>query len=248
MPRMLLQPAPHLLGTILPSANTVVERVTIAMLHGLGVAPLFARFAKRGATDPFPDRHDTEGLLAAAELLADAKPDAMVLSAGKGAVIGLAHDRALTEAIAARTGIPATTPALALPDALAAFGATRIALIGPHDAAYNHRAARGLAEAGIETVAEQSLGLTDNLAFASVDADAVASMARRAARAAGVQAIVAWNTNCAAAPLAAALEAELGLPFVDATALGIRAGLRAAGIAASPGPRWGRLFTDARTA
>lgn len=248
MPRMLLPPAPHLLGTILPSANTVVERVTIAMLHGLGVAPLFTRAAKRGATDPFPDRHDTEPLLAAADLLADAKPGAIVLSAGKGAVIGLAHDRALTEAIAARTGIPSTTPALALPDALVALSATRIALIGPHDSTYNRRAARGLAEAGIHTVTDQSLGITDNLAFAAVDAAAIAGMARRAARAPGVQAIVAWNTNCAAAPLAAALEAELGLPFVDATALGVRAGLRAACIAASPGPRWGRLFTDARTA
>jgi maleate isomerase len=242
-PAALMPPAQHLLATILPSANTVVERTTIAMLRDLPVAPLFTRVAKRGATDPFPDRHDTEALLAAAELLADARPDAIVPSAGKGAVIGLEHDRALVAAIRARTGIPADTPGLALLRALGALGATRIALIGPHDVGYNARAAHGLAREGIETLAEASLGMTDNLSFASVGFDAVAAMARQVARAPGVQAVVAWNTNCAAAPLAAALEAELGLPFLDATALGVWGGLAVAGAATRLGPAWGRLFT-----
>jgi hypothetical protein len=62
-PAALLPSPRHLLATILPSANTVVERSTIAMLGGLPVAPLFTRMAKRGATDPFPDRHDTDALL-----------------------------------------------------------------------------------------------------------------------------------------------------------------------------------------
>jgi maleate isomerase len=235
-------PAPQLLGIMLPSANTVVEPVTTEILRGLGVTPLFTRFAKRGATDPSPDRHDLDALLAAADLLADARPAAIVLAAGKGAVIGLMHDRALADAILHRTGIVATTPALALPVALRALGVSRIALIGPHDRGYNLRAARGLAEAGIETVAEESLGLSDNLAFASVGPGAITAQARRAAAAPGVQAIVAWNTNCATAPLAGALEAELGLPVLDATALGVWAGLGAACIAARPYSAWGRLF------
>lgn len=242
-PVALLLPAPHLLATILPSANTVVERTTMAMLRGLPVAPLFTRSPKRGATDPFPDRHDTEGLLAAAALLVDARPDAIVLSAGKGAVIGLDHDRALVAAIAAATGIPADTPGLALLRALRRLRATRIALIGPHDAGYNARAARGLAAEGIEILAEASLGMTDNLSFASLGFDGIAAMARGVAGTPGLQAIIAWNTNCAAAPLAAALEAELGLPVLDATALGIWGGLGIARISTRPGPEWGRLFT-----
>ena len=59
------------------------------------------------------------------------------------------HDRALADAILHRTGIVATTPALALPVALCALGVSRIALIGPHDRGYNLRAARGLAEADL---------------------------------------------------------------------------------------------------
>jgi maleate isomerase len=242
-PAALLPPAPRLLATLLPSANTVVERTTIALLHGLKVAPLFTRVPKRGAVDPFPDSHDTEGLLAAAELLADARPDAIVLSAGKGAAIGLEHDRALVAAIRGRFGIPADTPGLALLRALAALGITRIGLIGPHARGFNDRVAQGLAAEGITVLAQAALGLADNLAFASVRGDVLAAMARQVARAEGVQAVVAWNTNSAAAPLAATLEAELGLPLLDATALGVWGGLGVAGIAARPGPGWGRLFT-----
>lgn len=238
----MLDPSPRLLATLLPSANTVVERTTIALLRDLPVAPLFTRVPKRGAVDPFPDSHDTERLLAAAELLADARPDAIVLSAGKGAVIGLEHDRALVAAIRARFGIPVDTPGLALTRALAALGVARIGLIGPHARDYNACATRGLAAEGIEVLAEASLGLKDNLSFASVRADVVAAMARQVARAPGVGAVVAWNTNCLAAHLAAGLEAELGIPVLDATALGVWGGLSVAGIAARPGPGWGRLF------
>jgi maleate isomerase len=238
----LMHPAPRLLATILPSANTVVERTTQALLRDLpNVVPIFSRVAKRGAIDPFPDGYDWDALLGAAELLADARPDALVWSASKGAVIGLEHDRELVRRVTAATGLPCDTSGLALLRALAALGATRIALIGPHTRDYNLRAARGLAAEGVETVAEASLGITDNLAYATVGYEAVAALVRRVAKP-GVQAVVMWNTNCAAAPLAAALEAETGIPLLDATALGVWGGLAAAGMPERPGAAWGRLF------
>jgi maleate isomerase len=240
---ILMHPAPRLLATILPSANTVVERTTQALLRGLpGVAPIFTRIAKRGAVDPFPDGYDWDALLGAAVLLADAKPDVLVWSASKGAVIGLAHDRELVHRVRESTGLPCDTSGLALLRALSALGATRIALIGPHARDHNLRAARGLAVEGIEMVAEASMGITDNLAFASVGYQAVAGLVRQVAKP-GVQAVVMWNTNCAAAPLAAALEAETGIPLLDATALGVWGGLAAARITGRPGAEWGRLFT-----
>ena len=247
MPISLMPEAPRLLATILPSANTVVERTTQAVLRDLpGVVPIFTRVAKRGAVDPFPDGYDWEAMMQAAELLADAKPDALIWSASKGAVIGLDHARALVRPVREATGLPCATSGLALLRALEVLGASRVALIGPHPAAYNLRAARGLAAEGIEMVAEASLGITDNLAYASVGYAAVADLARQVARP-GVQAIILWNTNCAGAPIAAALEAETGIPLLDATALGVWGGLGAAGIAETPGPEWGRLFTlDAR--
>ncbi|WP_439597783.1 aspartate/glutamate racemase family protein [Falsiroseomonas sp.] len=242
-PKALMPEAPRLLATILPSANTVVERTTRALLHDLpGLLPIFTRVAKRGAVDPFPDGYDWEAMMQAAVLLADAKPEAIIWSASKGAVIGLQHDRELVRRVRAETGLPCATSGLALLEALALLGARRVALIGPHTAEYNHRAARGLAAEGVEMVAEASLGITDNLAFASVGYEGVVALARQVARP-GVQAIILWNTNCAGAPIAAALEAETGIPLLDATALGLWGGLGAAGIPQGPGPAWGRLFT-----
>jgi maleate isomerase len=239
----LLPDATHWLATLLPSANRVVEPVTHALLRSQpGIGSLFTRVARRGAVDPFPDRHDIDALVDAARLLADAKPDAMVFSAGKGAVIGLAQDRALAARVLAETGVPLTTPGLALLRALRGFGINQIALAGPHEAAYNRRAAQGFAAEGIDTRAESSLGLTDNLAFAAVGPQEVARLVREAAAAPGVQAVVVWNTNCLAAPLVAGLEAELGMPVLDATMLGVWDGLRLAGVGARPAPEWGRLF------
>lgn len=242
-PETLMPQAPRLLATILPSANTVVERTTQALLRGLpGVMPIFTRVAKRGAVDPFPDSYDWEALLGAAELLADAKPDAIIWSASKGAVIGLEHDRELMRRVREATGLPCDTSGLALLRALAALKVRRVALIGPHTRDYNLRAARGLAAEGVEMVAEASLGLTDNLSFASIGYESVSGLVRQVARP-GVEAIIMWNTNCAAAPLAAAMEAETGIPVLDATALGVWGGLEMAGIPQRPGPEWGRLFS-----
>ena len=54
--------------------------------------------------------------------------------------------------------------------------------------------------------------------------------------------LLAWCTNYPAAPLAADIEAETGIPFWDATALGLLAALQAAGIAERPGPAWGSML------
>jgi len=239
----LLPPPRHRLATLLPSANIVVETLTQALLRPMPeVAALFTRIPKRGAGDPFPDSHDWSALEDAAALLADAKPDALIFNAGKGAAIGLAQDRELAARIWQKFGLPLTTPGLALIRALRVLNIQKIALAGPHKQSYNHSVSIGLAVEGIETVAEASLGLTDNLSYAGVDRAELAMMIRRVGRAKGVQAVVVWNTNCFAAPLAAGLEAELGIPVLDATALGVWDGLRLAGVGARLAPEWGRLF------
>ena len=60
------------------------------------------------------------------------------------------------------------------------------------------------------------------------------------------QAIVCLCTNFPAAVMAAPLEAELGLPVFDSTALGVWHALRIAGIDTTPAAaRWGSLFAQA---
>jgi len=202
--------------------------VTIDLLRGSDVLPIFTRVPKRGAVDPHPDDYDLDAMLEAATLLADARPDAIVWNASKGGVIGFEHDRDLVARITAATGIPADTTALALLRALAELGAQRVAIVGPHEDAYNRRAAVRLASERFETVWTEGLGVTDNLAFADVPEAALAALIRRAA-AARPDAVIVWNTNCHAAPLVSVLEAETGVPVLDATALGVWGGLRAIG-------------------
>ena len=58
------------LGTIVPSANWVVEATTVALLRDVsGVVPVFSRTP---VPDGVPDAHDLPNMLRAAELRGDA--------------------------------------------------------------------------------------------------------------------------------------------------------------------------------
>src|SRR5215212_9288289 len=114
------------LGMLTPSSNTVLEPLTAAMLADLpGASAHFSRFrvvainlgdASRGQFDPAP-------VVAAAELLADARVDSICWNGTSGAWLGLGGDRALCGAVTARTGVHATTATLALVEALRRLGA-----------------------------------------------------------------------------------------------------------------------------
>jgi maleate isomerase len=236
----------HFIGIITPSGNTVVERVTLGIVRELPeVSVHFSRTPVFGASDPSPDAYASEGLLAAARLLAHAAPDVLLWNGSKGAGIGFAHDRALVEAITAQTGIRATTSILGLAALLAARGIRRVGVVTPYSASSQHKTLDCLAREGFEVVAHAFAGLSDNLSYASVPTDKIAAMAREVA-AARPQALLCLCTNFPAAVMAAPLEAELGLPVYDSTALGVWHALRLAGVDTAPAaPLWGSLFMQA---
>ncbi len=72
----------------------------------------------------------------------------------------------------------------------------------------------------------------------------IAEQARDVARA-KPDVLLAWCTNYAAAPICAAVENDTGIPFWDATALGVLAALRAARITTRPPAAWGSLMRHA---
>jgi maleate isomerase len=120
------------LGMLTPSSNTVLEpSAAAAMLADLpGASAHFSRFrvvaihlgaGSRGQFDPEP-------VAAAAELLADARMDAICWNGTSGARLGLEVDGALCEAVTARTGIRATTAILALVEALRRLDALNVML------------------------------------------------------------------------------------------------------------------------
>ena len=235
----------HFIGSITPSGNTVVERVTLGVVRELAeVSVHFSRTPVFGSSDPSPDRYAIDGFLAAAKLLAHAAPQVLVWNGSKGAGIGFEHDRALVKAIHAETGIRATTSILGLAELFAARGIRRLGIVTPYSSASQQKTLDCLALEGFECVAEAHAGLSDNLSYASVPADRIAAMAREAAKG-RPQAIVCLCTNFPAAVMAAPLEAELGLPVYDSTALGIWHALRLCGVDTQPAaPLWGSLFSE----
>lgn len=235
----------HFIGTITPSGNTVVERITLGVLRALPqVSAHFSRTPVFGSSDPSPDAYATEGLLAAAQLLAHAQPDLLVWNGSKGAGIGFGHDRALVAAIEQQTGIRATTSILGLDALLKARGIRRLGIVTPYGDAGHAKALKAMAEAGYDCVADAHAGLSDNLSYASIPLARIAAMAREAA-AARPQAIVCLCTNFPAAVMAGPLEAELGLPVYDSTALGVWHALALLGVdARAASPAWGSLFDE----
>src|SRR4051794_38817325 len=115
------------IGTIVPSANRVVERVTAAVLTALpGVTAHHTR------VDVAPGReYDLDAMRRAAELLAHAQVDAICWNGTHGAGLGFDPDVLLCAAIHTPTGAPAVTSALATLELLRRRGARRIALVTP---------------------------------------------------------------------------------------------------------------------
>ena len=235
----------HFIGTITPSGNTVVERITLGVLRELpAVSAHFSRTPVSGSVDPSPTAYALDGLLAAARLLAHAKPDVLVWNGSKGVGIGFEHDRALAQRISAETGVATTTSVLGLDALLQSRGMRRLAVISPYTATSQQKALDCLVAEGYEVVAEAHSGLSDNLSYASVPLPAIADMARLVARS-NPQVIISLCTNFPAAVMAAPMEAELGIPVYDTTALGVWHAMLLAGVDASAAaPLWGSLFSQ----
>jgi maleate isomerase len=233
------------IGTITPSGNTVVERITLGIVRELPeVSVHFSRTPVFGSRDPSPERYASEGLLAAARLLAHAAPNVIVWNGSKGAGIGFEHDHALVQAITSETGIRATTSILGLAALCKARGITRVGVVTPYSEASQRKTLDCLAKEGFDCVAHAFAGLSDNLSYASVPAEKIAAMVREVA-AAKPQTVLCLCTNFPAAVVAAPLEAELGLPVYDSTALGVWHALRLAGVDTAPAaPLWGSLFAQ----
>jgi maleate isomerase len=230
------------LATITPSGNRVVERVTQAMLHGLpGASTHFTRIDVHGDTGGSTG-YNWAQMTEAAILLSHARPDLICWNGSKGGALGFDIDRELCTRIEEKTGIRATTAALSLLELLGLFQAKRIALVTPYDAAYQAKCIAGFASKGITTASERHSGLTDNFSYGEIPPSAIADMTRAACAEAMPDAVVYFCTNFDGAGLAPTLEAELGIPVLDSTAIGVWGAARGAGFDLGLLSRWGRAF------
>lgn len=235
-----------LLGMLTPSSNTVLEPVTSAMLAGLPeVSAHFGRFkvTEIALSQRALGQFDDGEILRAAELLAHAKLDCIGWNGTSSGWLGFDADERLCQRITAATGIPACTSVLALNEILRAAGVARFGLVSPYLDDVQQRIVANYARSGFECVAERHLGLQDNFSFSEVSEDRLRAMAREVARA-KPQAIVIFCTNLRGAPLAEALERELGIPVYDSIATVLWKSLRLAGVDTRRVQGWGRLFRE----
>ncbi|MES2711009.1 MAG: aspartate/glutamate racemase family protein [Pseudomonadota bacterium] len=233
------------LGMFTPSSNTVLEPATARLLAD--TPEITAHFQRLrvlqiGLDPALSAQFDTGPMVAAAELLSDAKVHALCWNGTSGSWLGLDADRAICAAATADTSLPCTTATLALHAALALLGARRVALVTPYVPEIQDAIIANLAAAGIETIAERHLNDPGNYSFADHSAAKVDALVREVSTT-RPDAIIIHCTNFRGTEGAAAIEAETGIPVLDSIAVSLWGAMRAAGAATSPLSRHGRLFT-----
>jgi maleate isomerase len=222
------------LGLVTPSSNTCLEPTTYQLLAGTtGVSAHFARVrvTKIALEESSDAQFSPTAMAAAAELLADAQVDSVVWNGTSGSWLGIGHDAEIAQRLTKVTGAPATTSTLALLEACAAFGVTRLGLVTPYTADVNEEIVRRYADVGLTVVAEDHLALTDNDAFAQVTPTEIAAQIRSVATgfATEVEAVAIMCTNVHGAPVVEQLERELGIPVFDSVSVSLWEALRLAG-------------------
>ena len=226
------------IGLIVPSCNRVVERIAAAVLLDLtGVSAHCTRVKTQEYT--------LDDVRRAAELLSDARVDAICWNATEGVALGFESDIRLGAAIHTPTGAPSVTSALATLEILKRRGARRIALVTPYTDEHVYQLVEAFAAKGIAIVAERHLGLADSYSFSAISPATIAEMTRAALGEAPVDAALVFCTNLEGAPVAAPIEMETDRLVIDAAAAGLWKALRAAGVETRTlSPRWGRLFAE----
>jgi len=220
---------PLKLGFLTPSSNTVLEPAIAGLLRDTPeITAHFARFRvlaiNLGATAS--QQFDPAPVLAAAEMLADAKVDSICWAGTSGSWLGFAQDEALCAAITERTGIPATTATLALRDALRLHGIKRLALVTPYLSEVQAAIMANLTREGFEVTAERHLEDPGNYSFALHTAQTVGALMEAAVRESPTEAVVVHCTNFRGLPSVSELEARLDVTVVDSVAISLWGGAR----------------------
>ena len=237
-------------GVLTPSSNTALEPLTSALAAAVpGCSAHFSRFkvTEIALSAQALGQFDDSKILAAAELLADARVDVIGWSGTAAGWLGFDSDQRLVERIQQRTGIQATTAVLALNELMALRGVRRLALVTPYTADVQQRIIDNYRAIGIEVVAERHLGISVNHDFALVAPARLEALmhevaAQQPQAQAQAQAIATYCTNLHAAPLASRIEAATGIPLLDTVSTTMWGLLRAAGADPAQVRGWGQLF------
>ncbi len=235
-----------LLGVLTPSTNTELEQQTCAILADLpDVTAHFGRFRVREISlrEEALGQFDSAPILAAADLLANARVGSIIWSGTNAGWMGFQADEDLCREITGTTGVPAGSSVLALNEIFILTGVRRFGLATPYLDEIQERILENYARAGFECVVERHLRDRGNFSFSEVSEAMIAGMIREVA-AEKPDAITVFCTNLRGAAVVEAMEAEIGIPIYDTVATGVWKGMRLAGDDPRRIRNWGRLFRE----
>ncbi|MEM0990947.1 MAG: Asp/Glu/hydantoin racemase [Pseudomonadota bacterium] len=227
-----------------PSSNSVLEPLTSSMLADVpGVTAHFGRFRvlKISLDDDALDQFTTEPMLAAAELLADAKVQTICWNGTSSGWLGFQSDRDLCAEIEERTGAKACSSVLALNEILTITGAKRIAFVTPYLDEIQSAINANYVSEGFEVITDRHLGDPGNYSFCEYGEDQILDMCRAVA-ADKPDAISVFCTNFRGAGVAQQIEAETGIPVYDTVSTGLWKSMKLAGTDPALIRGWGRIF------
>ncbi|KAL4942360.1 hypothetical protein BDV06DRAFT_222213 [Aspergillus oleicola] len=238
-------PKPIRLGVLTPSSNTSLEPLTQAIIANLpNVSVHFSRFSvtKISLASDALQQFETEKIVAAAQLLADAEVDIIGWSGTSSGWLGFAADEALCAAITEATGIPATTSVLAVNKACAEFGVKELGFVTPYKDDVQSAITTTYASIEIDASKERHLRMEKNTTFAEIGEDVLDGMVDEVAGM-GVGAITTFCTNLRAAQRVNYWEEKHGLPVFDTVATVVWDMLSYCEVDMGPAREWGVLFT-----
>lgn len=154
---------------------------------------------------------------------------------------GIGYDRELVARIEAASGKPATTASTALLEALRALSAKSIVLGAPWSDAVNRTTAGFIEANGFSVLAQETLGLVDNLDIGLLDPQSAYDVGRRVDRS-GADAVMLACGNWSTFAIIDRLERDLGKPVLTTNQVSLWHALKIIG--SEPLNGLGVLFRD----
>jgi maleate isomerase len=161
------------LGVLIPSTDTTVEKELPVLLDGL-VTCHFTRMRLAAVTHEGLRAMESDALAAAA-VLADARPDLVVFGCTSGSFIfGADYEASLARKLSDIVGVPVIMTAQAMATTLRSHGTT-VRLRTPYEASITADEVGYLEAAGMTVSSSASLGITIDDDIAAVSADLLMS-------------------------------------------------------------------------
>jgi maleate isomerase len=230
----------HHFGVLIPSTNTTTETELKRLPEGYQAH--FARLLTSTPGKPFAPSRDDD-IDYQAKLLGTAKVEMVVLAQTSASLFADDYDETTVRRMsAAANGVPATTSARAVAQALRALGARRIALVSPYSEEVNARARRYFSEKhGLEIAVLDGFAAKDSYAIGKLGPENARDAFARIDRP-EIDAFVVPGANFAAMTSVDVWEREFRKPVVTSTQAAVWAVARQLG--GEPIRGFGRLLEE----